>query len=57
MRRIVAAVGVENEVAAFTGSGEWVDLLRVFETQLVAGSPAGLKSGPAGRPAARGSPG
>jgi predicted RecB family nuclease len=43
MRRIAAAAGLEQEVAAFTGSGHWVDLLRVFETQLITGAPAGLK--------------
>jgi predicted RecB family nuclease len=43
MRRIAATVGLADEVAAFTGSGEWIDLFRVFDTQLLTGSPAGLK--------------
>ncbi len=44
MRRIAAAMGLADEVAAFTGSSQWVDLLPVFETQFLAGSPAGLKN-------------
>ena len=43
MRRIAPAAGLAEEVAAFTGSGQWVDLLRVFEAQLITGAPAGLK--------------
>ena len=43
MLRIAAAAGLAEEVAAFTGSGQWVDLLRVFEAQLITGGPAGLK--------------
>ena len=44
LRRIAAAVGVQDAVAAFTGSSQWVDLLRIFETQLLTGSSAGLKN-------------
>jgi hypothetical protein len=43
MRRIATVAGLEDEVAAFTGSWDWVDLLRVFESQLITGFPAGLK--------------
>jgi predicted RecB family nuclease len=43
MRRIAGAVGLADEVAAFIGSGQWVDLLRVFDNQLITGGSAGLK--------------
>jgi len=50
MRRLATAMAaagadmsVVDAVAALTGPGEWVDLLRVFESQLVTGRPAGLK--------------
>ena len=38
-----AGAGLADEVAAFTGGEEWVDLLPVFETQLLTGTFAGLK--------------
>jgi predicted RecB family nuclease len=44
LRRIAPAVGLEDSVAAFIGSEQWVDLLRVFTSQLITGSSAGLKS-------------
>ena len=44
MRRIADAIGLREAVDAFTASAEWVDLLRVFDTQLITGSAAGLKS-------------
>ena len=43
MRRIAAAVGMADVVAAFARSNAWIDLLRVFETQIITGSSAGLK--------------
>jgi predicted RecB family nuclease len=44
LRRIAAAVGLVDAVTAFTDSDDWVDLLRVFDSQLLTGSSIGLKS-------------
>jgi predicted RecB family nuclease len=43
LRRIAADRGLADEVAAFIGSDEWVDLYRVFDSQIVTGRPIGLK--------------
>ena len=44
MHRIAGGIGLLDAVTGFTGSEEWVDLLRVFETQVLTGSSAGLKA-------------
>ena len=43
MRRIAAGTDLADVVAAFARSDEWIDLLRVFETQIITGSSTGLK--------------
>jgi len=44
LRRIAAATGLAGEVAAFIGSDQWVDLYRVFDSQLITGHSAALKA-------------
>ena len=43
MRRIAQPLGLEEEVEAFIGSDQWVDLYEVFGRQLVTGTRIGLK--------------
>jgi predicted RecB family nuclease len=44
LRKIAAANGLAAEVAAFIGSDQWVDLYRVFDSQLITGHSAALKA-------------
>jgi predicted RecB family nuclease len=43
LRALGAAAGVLDEVEGFIGSDGWVDMLRVFDSQLITGGGIGLK--------------
>jgi predicted RecB family nuclease len=43
LRSIGAAAGVAKDVAEFIASEDWVDMLKVFDTQLMTGGGSGLK--------------
>jgi predicted RecB family nuclease len=43
MRRLAATVGLSDEIDEFISSDEWIDLLKVFSSQLLTGSSVGLK--------------
>src|SRR5262245_37300999 len=44
LRRIAATTGLAGDVDAFIGSDQWVDLYRVFDSQLITGHSAALKA-------------
>jgi predicted RecB family nuclease len=44
LRRLGRAAGLAGEIEEFVASPEWVDLLRVWETQLITGQGSGLKA-------------
>jgi predicted RecB family nuclease len=43
LRSLGSTAGVIDEVETFIASDEWVDVLRVFDSQLITGGPNGLK--------------
>ena len=44
LRRLGLSAGLAGEIADFITSGEWVDLLRVWDAQLITGAGSGLKA-------------
>ena len=44
MRRIAAGAGLVDETQVFIESDDWVDLLKVFDSQLITGNSIGLKT-------------
>jgi len=44
LRRLAAAAGLADEVAVFIASAQWVDLYRVFDSQLITGGSVTLKA-------------
>jgi predicted RecB family nuclease len=43
LRRLGLSAGIEEDVETFIDSDEWVDMLRVFDSQLITGGSSGLK--------------
>jgi len=43
LRRLGLSAGIEDDIEAFIASDEWVDMLRVFDSQLITGGASGLK--------------
>jgi predicted RecB family nuclease len=44
LRRLGRGAGLDGEVEEFVASADWIDLLRVWETQLITGQGSGLKT-------------
>ncbi len=44
LRRLGLSAGLAGQIADFITSGEWVDLLRVWDAQLITGGGSGLKA-------------
>jgi predicted RecB family nuclease len=44
MRRLARLAGVEDEVDELLRSDEWIDMLKVFNSQLITGTGVGLKA-------------
>jgi predicted RecB family nuclease len=44
LRRLGRMAGISDEVEVFLSSDEWVDLLRVWDSQLITGGPSSLKT-------------
>ena len=43
MQRVAARLGLSEQVEEYINSVEWIDLLRVFDTQLLTGPPSDSK--------------
>jgi predicted RecB family nuclease len=44
LRRNAAGTWLEDEVGEFIGSGDWIDLMRVLDDQIITGDAIGLKN-------------
>jgi len=44
LRRLGLGAGIQSEIDAFIASDHWVDMLRVFDSQLITGGSIGLKT-------------
>jgi predicted RecB family nuclease len=44
LRRLALAAGIKDEIESFIASDEWIDMLKVWDSQLITGGPSGLKT-------------